>query len=149
MYQGLVRVHMTESPSLPSPPCLVLCSLLSAWLCPSPSLLASPRASSQPPPSPAAAQTSIFSLYLLKIVIKFSRSVMSDSLRPHGLQHTRLPCPSPIPRACSNSCPLSWWCHPTISSFFVPFCSAFSFSQHQGLFQSVSSSHQVAKVLEL
>ena len=41
---------------------------------------------------------------------------MSDSLRLHELQHTRLPCPSPIPRACSNSYPLSWWCHPTISS---------------------------------
>ena len=47
---------------------------------------------------------------------------MSDSLRPHGLQHTRLPCPSSTPRACSNSCPLSRWCHPTISS-----CPAFLF----------------------
>ena len=44
----------------------------------------------------------------------FSHSVMSDSLWPHGLQHTRLPCPSPSPGACSNSCPLSRWCHPTI-----------------------------------
>ena len=43
--------------------------------------------------------------------LQFSRSVMSDSLRPHGLQHTRLPCPSPTSRACSNSCPLSRWCH--------------------------------------
>ena len=50
----------------------------------------------------------------------FSRSVMSDSLRSHGLQHARLPCPSPIPGACSNSCPLSQWCHPTISSTVVP-----------------------------
>ena len=48
---------------------------------------------------------------------------MSDSLWPHGLQHTRLPCPSPTPRACSNSWPLSWWCHPTISSSVVPFSS--------------------------
>ena len=48
--------------------------------------------------------------------VQFSRSVMSNSLRPHGLQHARLPCPSPTPRACSNSCPLSRWCHPTISS---------------------------------
>ena len=46
---------------------------------------------------------------------------MSDSLRPHGLQHTRLPCPSWTLRACSNSSPLSWWCHPTISSSVVPF----------------------------
>ena len=48
---------------------------------------------------------------------------MSDSLWPHGLQHARLPCPSPTPRACSNSCPLSQWCHPTISSSVVPFSS--------------------------
>ena len=47
--------------------------------------------------------------------------VMSDSLQPHGLQHTRLPCLSPTPRAYSNSCPLSRWCHPTTSSFVIPF----------------------------
>jgi len=55
--------------------------------------------------------------------IQFSRSVVSDSLRPYGLQHTRLPCLSPAPRACSNSCPLSRWCHPTISSSVVPLSS--------------------------
>ena len=48
--------------------------------------------------------------------IQFSHSVMSDSLRPYGLQHTRLPCPSPTPGAYSNSCISSWWCHPAISS---------------------------------
>ena len=48
---------------------------------------------------------------------------MSNSLRPHGLQHTRPPCPSPTPRVYSNSCPLSWWCYPTISSSVVPFSS--------------------------
>ena len=48
---------------------------------------------------------------------------MSNFLQPHGLQHTRLPCPSPTPRACLNSCPLSWWCHLTISSSVVPFSS--------------------------
>ena len=48
---------------------------------------------------------------------------MSDSLRPHGLQHARLPCPSPSPRAFSNSCSLSHWCHPTISSSVIPFSS--------------------------
>ena len=53
---------------------------------------------------------------LVKFSVQFSRSVMSDSLRSHGLQHARPPCPSPIPRACSNSCPLSQWCHPMISS---------------------------------
>ena len=46
---------------------------------------------------------------------------MSNSLLPHGIQHTRLPCPSPTPRVYSNSCPLSRWCHPTISSSIVPF----------------------------
>ena len=56
--------------------------------------------------------------------VQFSCSVMSDSLRPHGLQHARLPCPSPKTLGvCSNSCPLSWWCHPTISSSVIPFSS--------------------------
>ena len=83
---------------------------------------------------------------------------------PHGLQHARLPCPSLSPGVCSNSCPLSQWCHPTISSSVVPFSSrlpsfpshplsspsppAFNLSQHQGLFQWVGSLHEVAKVLE-
>ena len=53
----------------------------------------------------------------------FSHLVMCDSLWPHGLQHTRLPCPSPSPGACSDSCPLSQWCHPTILSSVVPFSS--------------------------
>ena len=55
--------------------------------------------------------------------VQFSCSVVSDSLRLHGLQHTRLPCPSPTPRACSNSCSSSWWCHTTISSSVIPFSS--------------------------
>ena len=50
-------------------------------------------------------------------------SVMSDSLWPHGMQHARLACPSPTPRAYSNSCPSSQWCHPTISSSGIPFSS--------------------------
>ena len=53
--------------------------------------------------------------------VQFSHSVVSNSLRPHGLQRTRPPCPSPAPRTCSNSCPLSRWCLPTISSSIVPF----------------------------
>ena len=55
------------------------------------------------------------------ISVQFSCSVLSDSLRPHGLQHNRLPCLSPSPRACSNSCPLSQCCHLTISSSVIPF----------------------------
>ena len=53
--------------------------------------------------------------------VQFNRSAMSDSLWSHGLQHARPPCPSPTPGAYSNSCPLSWWCHRTISSPVVPF----------------------------
>ena len=75
-------------------------------------------------------------------------SVVSDSLRPHGLQHARLPCSSPIPRAYSNSCPSSQWWHPTISSSVIPFFFHLQSIQHQGLFQLVSSSYQVANVLE-
>ena len=55
------------------------------------------------------------------LFIQFSHSVMSDSLQHHRLQHTRLPCLSPTPGICSNSCPSSWWCHPTISSSVIPF----------------------------
>ena len=54
-------------------------------------------------------------------VSQFSCSVVSNSLRPHGLQHVKLPCPSPTPGACSNSCPLSLWCHPTIWSSVILF----------------------------
>ena len=68
---------------------------------------------SPPPPFQGFPRTSV----------QFSRSVMSDSLWPHGLQYTRLPCPSPTPNACSNSCASSRWCHPTISSSVIPFSS--------------------------
>ena len=60
-------------------------------------------------------------------ISQFSRSVLSESLRLHGLKHARLPCPSSTPAACSNSCPLSRWCHPTISSSVVPFSCPQSF----------------------
>ena len=55
--------------------------------------------------------------------VQFSRLVVSDSLRPHELQHARPPCPSPSPRVHSNSCPSSGWCHPAISSSVIPFSS--------------------------
>ena len=55
--------------------------------------------------------------------VQFSCSIMSDSLLPHGLQHARPSCPSPTPGVHSDSCPLSWWCHPAISSCVVPFTS--------------------------
>ena len=74
---------------------------------------------------------------------------MSDSLGPHGLQHTRLPCPALSPTVCSNPCPLSWWCNSAILPSAAPFPFPFHLSQHQGLFQWVSSLHQVNKVLQL
>ena len=55
--------------------------------------------------------------------VQFSHSVVSNSLQPHGLQHSKPPCPSPTPRVYSNSCPSSRWCHPTISFSVVPFSS--------------------------
>ena len=80
--------------------------------------------------------------------VQFSCSVMSDSLRPHGLQHARLPCPSQTPRAYSNSSASHWWCHPATSSSVVPFSSHLQSFPASGFFQLVGSSHQVAKVLE-
>ena len=62
-------------------------------------------------------------ILILSPLLLFSHSVMSNSLQPNGLQHARLRCPSPSPGGCSNSCPLSRWCHPTISSSVVPLSS--------------------------
>ena len=70
--------------------------------------------------------------------VEFSRSVVSDSLWPHGLQHTRLPCPSPTPGACANLCPSNWWCHPTISFSFVPFSSYLQSFPASGSFQYIN-----------
>ena len=67
--------------------------------------------------------------------VQFSHSVVSNSLWPHGLQHTRPPCPSPTPRAYSISCPSSWWCHPTILSSVVPFSSHLQSFPAPGSFQ--------------
>ena len=66
---------------------------------------------------------------------QFSPLVMSDSLWPHGLQHARPFCPSPTPGVYSNSCPLSWWCHPTISSSVIPFSSCLQSFPESGSFQ--------------
>ena len=70
--------------------------------------------------------------FLLYVSVKFSRSVMSDSLWPHGLQHARPPCPTP--GVYSNSCPLSQWCHPIISSSVVPFSSCLQSFPASGFF---------------
>ena len=67
--------------------------------------------------------------------VQFSRSVMSDSLRSHESKHSRPPCPSPTPGVYSNSCPLSWWCHPTVSSSVIPFSSCLQSFPASGSFQ--------------
>ena len=68
------------------------------------------------------------------LLLLFSHSVMSNSLQTHGLQHVSLPCPSPSPRVCSNSCPLRWWCHPTISFSVVSFSFWLQFFPASGSF---------------
>ena len=101
----------------------------------------------------------LFLSFMLKILIvklfdiqfssvQFSHSVMSDSLRPHELQHTRPPCPSPTPRVHSDSRPSSRWCHPAISSSVVPFSSCPQSLPALESFPWVNSSHEVSKVLE-
>ena len=73
-------------------------------------------------------------IYIYISSVQFSHSVVSNSLRTHGLQHTRPPCPSPTPGPYSNSCPLSRWCHPTISSSVVPYSSCFQSFPASGSF---------------
>ena len=73
------------------------------------------------------------------LLLLLSYSVMSDSLQPHGLQHARLPCPSPSPCVFSHSCPLHGWCHPDISPSVIPFSSCLQSFLSSGLFQWVSS----------
>ena len=77
--------------------------------------------------------------------VQFSHSVVSDSLQPHEPQHTRPPCPSPTPRAYSNTCPSSRWCYPTISSSVIPFSSrlqSFPASKSFPVNQSITSCGQ-------
>ena len=88
---------------------------------------------------------SLFQLLLLL----FSCSVMSNCFRPHGLQYARLSCPSPSPRVCSNSCPLSWWCHLTISSSVTPFSSCSQFFPASRAFRVSQLFPSGGQVLEL
>ena len=73
--------------------------------------------------------------WIIILFLLFSCSVMSNSLRPHGFQHARLPCPLPSPGVCSYSCPLSQWCHPTISASVTPFSSCLQSFSASGSFQ--------------
>ena len=79
-------------------------------------------------PFPLSCPSYYHILYLKQfLTIQFSHSVISDSLKPHGLQHTRLPCPSPTPGAYSNSSPSNRWCHPNISASVIPFSPCLQF----------------------
>jgi len=83
----------------------------------------------------------ILPCWVLSLLL-FSCSIVSNSLRPHGLQQTRLPYPSLYPRVCSNSCPLNWWCHSTISSSVITFSSCLQSlpaSRKPGMLQSMGS----------
>ena len=82
-------------------------------------------------------------------MLLFSHQIISDFLWPHGLQHARLPYPSPSPWVCSNSCPLSQWCHPTISSSVIPVSSWFQSFPASGSFQMSRLFTSDGQVLEL
>ena len=77
----------------------------------------------------------MLSSFLSIISVQFSHLVRSDTMQPHGLQHTKPLCPSPTPGVYSNSCPLSRWCHPTISSSVIPFSSCLQSFPASGSFQ--------------
>ena len=91
----------------------------------------------------------------LHVQVHIHQSVSSvaqlcPTLRPHGLQHARLPCPSPTPRACSDSRPMSWWCHPTLSSSVVPFSSCLQSFPTSGSFPvSITLHHTDFKVSQI
>ena len=85
-------------------------------------------------------------LYFKIIYYCCSATKLCMTLQPHAMQHARLPCPPPTPGAYSDWCALSWWCHPNIQPLLPPSLPAFNLSEHQGLFQWVSSLHQVVKV---
>ena len=124
-----VPVHWLLSPSSCSPPPFLFClqtilpsSVPGTW-----SVHVAPSLS----PSPIM---SLHSLFRTFSSVQFSRSVMSNSLQPHGLQHTRLPCPSQMPGGCSNSCPSSQCCHPAVSSSVIPFFSLLQSVPESGSF---------------
>ena len=100
-----------------------------------------------PPPSPLNWLRRHQEVTLRGYISSFTQSC--PALQPHGLPHTRFPCPSPTPGACSNSCLLSQWCHPTISSSVIPFSCPQSFPESGSFPMSQFFHLRVAKVLEL
>ena len=108
--------------------CLIILSIFISWVLKSPTTVLDLCLSSVPLG---------FASFVLMVChsVQFSCSVVSNSLPPHGLQHTWLPCPSPTPGAYSNSCPSSWWCHPTILSSVIPFSSCLQSFPSSGSFQ--------------
>ena len=124
-----LTLHPRCWPSFPGHEHLPCCLILGSLLCP---CLTLPLINIWPCYSCPSWLPPLF--YFLHHSVQFICSVVSDSLRPHGLQHARLPCPSPTPGASSNLCPLSWWCHPTISSSVVPFSSCLQSFSASGSF---------------
>ena len=92
--------------------------------------------------------TNLIQMTIISTTVQFSHSVVSNSLWPHGLQHTRPPCPAPTPGVYSNSCPLSQWCHLPISSSVIPFSSHLQSSPTSGSFQTNQLFASGGKVLE-
>ena len=88
-------------------------------------------------------------IYYYAVLFSHRWLVVSDFFQPHELQHTSLPCPSLFPKICLNWHPLNLWCREGASSSFIPFTSALSPSQHQGLFQWVSSSIEYSELISL
>ena len=79
--------------------------------------------------------------FSIMVYLQLSLSIVSDSLRPHGLQYTRLPYPSPTPRAYSNSCPLCWWCHPNHLILYYPLPLSSSIFPSSRVFSNESALH--------
>ena len=108
--------------NIPHISCFVV--VVTELLCP---LLATPWTAAHQVPLSSTISWSLLKFVSIESIcfssVQFSCSVVSDSLRPHGLQHARPPCSLPTHGVCSNSCPLSQWCHPTISSYVIPFSS--------------------------
>ena len=122
---GTGREELIYFVIIPLPYIFLSCSLTVTWQLDN---------HSQNSPSSSSPPTSL-SFHCFTLSVQFNHSVVSDSLRPHEPQHARPPCPSPTPRVYPNSCPLSRWCHLTISSSVIPFSSCLQSFPISGSFQ--------------